>query len=57
LQGRLGLEQTGERIKINTRRFAKRQMTWWNRDKEITWFKADEKEKIIEFIERKISGH
>ena len=37
-----------ELIKRNTRRFAKRQMTWWSKDKEIRWFEAGKKQEIIE---------
>lgn len=38
-------------IKRNTRRFAKRQMTWWARDKEIVWFSPENLREIIEYIE------
>jgi len=34
-------------IKQNTRRFAKRQMTWFNKDKEIKWMAP---EKVLDFI-------
>ncbi|MEI7597449.1 MAG: tRNA (adenosine(37)-N6)-dimethylallyltransferase MiaA [Bacteroidota bacterium] len=39
-----------EKIKINSRRYAKRQLTWFNRDKEIKWFHPDEEATIIEYI-------
>lgn len=44
-------------IKKNTRRFAKRQLTWFRKDKEINWFdyKTDPEE-IIEFLEKSISS-
>jgi tRNA dimethylallyltransferase len=32
-----------ELIKQNTRRFAKRQLTWFTKDKDITWLQADKK--------------
>jgi tRNA dimethylallyltransferase len=35
------LETAIDLIKQNTRRFAKRQLTWFGKDKEITWLKAD----------------
>jgi len=44
-------------IKQNTRRFAKRQLTWFRRDEEITWFKPNEQEKILEFITKRISNN
>lgn len=43
--GKWTLEEAVERIKINTRQYAKRQMTWFRKDKEIQWvspFKCDE---------------
>lgn len=41
LNGELSLEEAVERIKRNTRRFAKRQLTWFNRDPNIRWFDVD----------------
>ena len=32
------LEEAVERIKINTRQYAKRQMTWFKKDKGFNWF-------------------
>lgn len=46
------LEFAIEKIKINSRRYAKRQLTWFKKDKTIKWFEADEKEQIIGFIEK-----
>ncbi len=42
-------------IKRNSRRYAKRQMTWFRKDKEINWFNPEETEKILEFILRPFS--
>lgn len=39
-----------ELIKRNSRHYAKRQISWFSRDKEIVWFNPEKKEKIIEFI-------
>ena len=38
LQGRCTLEEALERIKINTRRLAKKQRTWHRRFRDVTWF-------------------
>jgi tRNA dimethylallyltransferase len=38
LDGDASLEQAIEQIKLNTRQYAKRQMTWFKKDKEYTWF-------------------
>ncbi len=44
LRGETTFEETIELLKRNTRRFAKRQMTWFRRIKNITWFNSDEYE-------------
>ncbi len=40
LSGKMTLVEATEKIKINTRRFAKRQMTWFKKDGEIRWFSS-----------------
>jgi tRNA dimethylallyltransferase len=40
LDGKLSLEQAVEAIKMNTRRYAKRQMTWFRKDPAIRWVDA-----------------
>jgi tRNA dimethylallyltransferase len=54
LEGKISREKAIELIKRNTRRYAKRQMTWWARDKRITWFNAENVEGIIGYIESNI---
>ena len=41
LENEISLNRAIELIKRNTRRFAKRQMTWFNADKRIEWFNID----------------
>lgn len=50
--GKTTLEFALEQIKMNTRRFAKRQITWFKRTENVSWFdyQADRKE-IIKVIE------
>jgi len=43
LNGKTSLEEVSELIKKNTRKYAKRQITWFGKDKRIHWFR-DEKE-------------
>jgi tRNA dimethylallyltransferase len=38
LQGKISLEEMLEQIRIKSRQFAKRQMTWFKKDKRIEWF-------------------
>lgn len=40
-------------IKRNSRRYAKRQLTWFRRDESIGWFSPDELDKIIQYIDNK----
>ena len=40
--GTISREKAIELIKRNSRRYAKRQMTWWSKDKEITWFNPEQ---------------
>ena len=47
------LDMAIEKIKRNTRVYARKQMTWFKRDKDIQWFHPDEKEAICEFCSSK----
>jgi tRNA dimethylallyltransferase len=49
--GERTLEQAIEKIKTSTRRYAKRQMTWFRKDEDIHWFAPSEMEEIIGFVE------
>ncbi len=44
------LKEAVRLIKRNTRRYAKRQMTWFKRDEDITWFNPDQKNEIFNHI-------
>ncbi len=46
LDGDCTLEEAVEKIKTNTRRYAKRQMTWFSRDPDIRWFHPDDRDGI-----------
>jgi len=50
LEGRFSLEEAVERIKGNTRRYARKQLTWLRRDPTIRWFHPDNKKEIIDYI-------
>lgn len=51
LDGTISLEQAIELIKKNTRQYAKRQFTWFKRDKSITWYSPIEAKNIIAILE------
>ena len=48
--GRWPLEEAVERIKGNTRRYARKQLTWYKKDDRFRWFHPQDKEKIINYI-------
>ena len=50
LDGRWPLEEAVERIKGNTRRYARKQLTWYKKDEQIRWFHPDDKKSIIDYI-------
>lgn len=54
LDNKITFEQAIENIKTNTRRYAKRQLTWFKRDEEIKWFHPTEKNEIILYLSEKI---
>ena len=51
IEDKLTLEQAVELIKQNTRNYAKRQLTWFKRDKGIFWYGPEEREEIINYID------
>lgn len=49
-EGRWTLEEAIERMKGNTRRYARKQLTWYKKDDQIKWFHPNQKEDIINYI-------
>ena len=49
-EGQWMLEEAIERIKGNTRRYARKQLTWYKKDEQIKWFHPDQEEDIINYI-------
>lgn len=52
--GKTTREEAVELIKRNSRRYAKRQMTWFRRDDEIAWFDPSKLNVITDYIDSKI---
>lgn len=50
-EGRWSLNEAVERIKGNTRRYARKQLTWFRRDQSMRWFHPDQSEQIKTYIE------
>lgn len=55
LEGEIDFPKAMERIKLNTRHYAKRQLTWFRKDKGIKWLDA-EKEDVIESVLKCFKG-
>ena len=53
--GKISLNEAIEQIKISTRQYAKRQMTWLRKNNDYHWFSVDETPKMIEYINSEIS--
>lgn len=51
LEGEISLEDAIERIKRDTRHFAKRQLTWFRREKEVTWIDMEQFISTEELVE------
>lgn len=50
LEGNIGKEEATQKIKQETRRYAKRQLTWFRKNKQTKWLDANEKEENIKII-------
>lgn len=54
IDGIWNLDFAIEKIKKNTRDYAKKQMTWFSHDESIHWFAPDNEKEIMDFISEKI---
>ena len=57
LDGEIPFEEAVYRIKRDSRHFAKRQLTWMNREKEVLWIKREDypkTEDVVQFIIKKL---
>lgn len=52
--GKCTMDEAIELVKRNSRRYAKRQMTWFRRDAEIGWFSPSDINSIVAFIDGKL---
>ena len=53
LDGKWSVDEAIERIKGNTRRYARKQLTWYKKDPYITWFSPNDKSLILNHITKK----
>lgn len=54
--GKVSLDDAIENIKINTRQYAKRQMTWLRKNNDYKWFAIDEFDEMLIYINSVING-
>ena len=50
LDGIWTLDEAVERMKGNTRRYARKQLTWFRNDLQVKWFAPSDKDQIINYI-------
>ena len=53
---KISKEEAIELIKKNTRNYARKQLSWFRRDQNITWFDIAQADEIIHFLDSKING-
>ena len=56
LEGNYDYSEAVRLLKRNSRRYAKRQMTWFNRENSIKWFHPEEVDEIIGYLEEKLNS-
>jgi len=56
LDGKYDREEAVRLLKRNSRRYAKRQLTWFRKDEEIKWYQPNESERIIRLIEDSLNA-
>lgn len=54
MDGSCSLDEAVQNVKKDSRRYAKRQLTWFRNDEEINWFHPDEVDEVIAFVENKL---
>ena len=54
IEGKYMLDEAIERIKSDTRRYARKQLTWFKRDKDIAWFCPDDRTEIMDYISQNL---
>ncbi len=55
LNNEYSYEQMVHLLKRNSRRYAKRQMTWFKNQDQMTWFHPDDSDDILAFIKQRLN--
>jgi len=54
--GKISLDEAKEKIKANSRKYARKQLTWFRRDPEIKWFLPEMKDEIIAYADQQLKA-
>ncbi len=57
LDGQCTLEEAVAKIKFNTHKYCRKQLTWFRRDDTVRWFSPDDEDGIMQYINDAISGN
>lgn len=52
MEGKYDKEEATRLLKRNSRRYAKRQLTWFKRDEDTTWFSKADRDELVRFLNR-----
>ena len=52
--GDIPLDEAIRQIQSNSREYARKQLTWFKKDKDVTWFHPDQTDDIIHYIDSKL---
>jgi tRNA dimethylallyltransferase len=55
LEGNCSLDEAIDLIQRNTRKYARKQLTWFRHDQNIVWFEPDQLQKIIDYVDLKMN--
>jgi tRNA dimethylallyltransferase len=55
--GKFSLEEAIDLIQRNTRKYARKQLTWFRRDSQIKWFEPDQQMEIVRYVEDKMTSN
>lgn len=55
--GEITLSEAIEKIQNNTRKYARKQITWYRRDEQIKWFNPEQKDEIIAYLDMAVQGN
>ena len=54
--GKISKEEAIEQIQNNSRKYARKQLTWFRKDQDIKWFSPNQPEEIIDFINSELQS-